>query len=392
MAESWRLAARYVSIGWIVPFDLKVDLKVEWLNCRPGVTRAGVTLGRERSLESEYLSTGEVAHLLGVSRQTVLRWVRSGALPATETLGGHLRLRVEDVEALRHRLALAAEHDGFRLGPGSNELAPAGRSVAGRRKGLRIYVVVQGRYGRRIVQNVQAHGPACWSVQVFEAPARLPVVVDDPEEFLPVAPPQVDLLLALGEEPGVAELVPDLARLTGCRAVIAPIDRTSWLPPGLRRQVEARLSELGVASVFPKPFCTLTEQSFGYRRAAERYASDPIAEFARHFGQPSLKVVVDPESRAIAQVMVERDAACGCTRYVAEHLIGVSAEEAEQKAGLLHHHYPCLASMQKEQIDEALNDTLMHVSGYVLKAAVEAEVRPFKRPPAYYTPPGKPEL
>ena len=254
---------------------------------------------------------------------------------------------------------------------------------------MRIYAVVQGRYGKRIVQNVQDHGPSTWSIQVFEAPARLPIVVDEPALFLPESPPPADLLLALGEEPGVAELIPDLARLAHSRAVIAPIDRTNWLPPGLRRQIEARLAESGVAAVFPKPFCTLTERSFGYRRAAETYTDHLIAEFARRFGQPDLKVTVDPASKLISQVVVERDAACGCTRYVAEHLVGVSVEEAEQKAGLLHHHYPCLASMQTEQIDDALNDTLMHVSGYILKAAVEAEVRPFKRPAAYYTPPGR---
>jgi hypothetical protein len=38
---------------------------------------------------------------------------------------------------------------------------------------------------------------------------------------------------------------------------------------------------------------------------------------------------------------------------------------------LLHHHYPCLASMNKD-ID--YNDTLMHVSGNQLKEALKAQL------------------
>ena len=46
-----------------------------------------------------------------------------------------------------------------------------------------------------------------------------------------------------------------------------------------------------------------------------------------------------------------------------------------EKAGLLHHHYPCLASMGK---DSDFGDTLMHVSGNILKDNVEAQVKAYK--------------
>jgi hypothetical protein len=55
--------------------------------------------------------------------------------------------------------------------------------------------------------------------------------------------------------------------------------------------------------------------------------------------------------------------------------VGLSADEVEEKAGLLHHHYPCLASMGK---DVDFGDTLMHVSGNVLKDNVAVQVKPFK--------------
>ena len=59
-----------------------------------------------------------------------------------------------------------------------------------------------------------------------------------------------------------------------------------------------------------------------------------------------------------------------------EELASVDITEAEEKAGLLHHHYPCLASMQK--LPHFNHDTLMHVSGQVLKNNVGAQVKPFK--------------
>jgi hypothetical protein len=61
---------------------------------------------------------------------------------------------------------------------------------------------------------------------------------------------------------------------------------------------------------------------------------------------------------------------------VAERLVGISADDAGEKAGLLHHHYPCLASMGK---DTDFDDTLMHVSGNLLKDNVEEQVKPFKQ-------------
>jgi chromosome partitioning protein len=49
------------------------------------------------------LSASEVAERLGVSRQTVARYIREGRLPARETAGGHSRVAESDVEAFLHR-------------------------------------------------------------------------------------------------------------------------------------------------------------------------------------------------------------------------------------------------------------------------------------------------
>jgi hypothetical protein len=85
---------------------------------------------------------------------------------------------------------------------------------------------------------------------------------------------------------------------------------------------------------------------------------------------------VDPHTRLITAVEVRRDATCGCASYAAERLVGVSADEAEQEGGMLHHHYPCLASMG---IDSDFSDTLMHVSGNIMRDEIGDQVKPFKR-------------
>ncbi len=241
---------------------------------------------------------------------------------------------------------------------------------------MRILAIITGDYGQRHVDNIRAHGPDSWTVEVWQAPTALPLIVDYPEDFIPKTLPQADLLLAFHEHKGVAELIPDVAEMTGAKAVIAPIDNLAWLPTGLANQLRGWLERIDVASVFPKPLCSLTETHYNVRRYREAYDHPLIREFARYFGQPDLKLSVDPESRAITGAEVVRDAVCGCARFVAEKLIGASADDAEQKAGLAHHHFPCLASMIK---DPDFGDTLMHVSGHLLKDNVGEQVKPFKQ-------------
>ncbi len=142
---------------------------------------------------------------------------------------------------------------------------------------------------------------------------------------------------------------------------------------------------MNVACVTPKPLCSLTESHYSASRRKQIAYEEPlISEFAKHFGQPDIDITVDPDTRMIRSVHVKRDAVCGCASYVAERLVGVSVDEAEEKAGLLHHHYPCLASMG---IDTDYGDTLMHVSGNVLKDVVGAQVKPHKK--TVYIDPGK---
>jgi len=250
---------------------------------------------------------------------------------------------------------------------------------------MQILAIVSGEYGERHVANVRRNGPDAWTTEVWQAPALLPPVIDYPEDHLPKELPPADLILSFAEHKGVAELIPDIVSLTGARAVIAAVDSEAWVPRGLARQLRNWLEEMGVTCVTPKPLCSLTETDYGVARRQRIPYEDPlISEFARCFGMPDLRLTVDPDSNTITAASVSRDAVCGCARYVAERLVGVSADDAEQEAGLLHHHYPCLASMG---IDVDFSDTLMHVSGNVLRDNVAEQVRPYRR--IKYIAPGK---
>jgi len=250
---------------------------------------------------------------------------------------------------------------------------------------MRVLVVTQGEYGRRMVQNLRGTAPSEWSISEWRAPASLPMVMDYPEEFLPKSLPSADLVLALGESPALAELVPEIARISGAKSVISPIDRAEWLPKGLARQLAMWLKDIGVAAVFPRPLCSLTESSYNLRRQRVEYRDEHIAEFARHFGRPRFAILVDHPGGLVVDAKAERDAVCGCARYVAQGLVGTKVDEAEFKAGMLHHHYPCLASMG---IDDDFTDTLLHVSGNITREEVKEQIKDYVEV-QYFTPQGR---
>lgn len=242
---------------------------------------------------------------------------------------------------------------------------------------MKILAIISGDYGRRHVDNVRSHAPGTWTVETWQAPTVLPPFIDYPEDFVPPAMDPADLVLSFAEHRGVAELVPEVVERTGARAVIAAVDNEAWLPRGLARQLRGWLADMGVACVTPKPLCSLTERDYLQARRQRVSYDDPlIAEFARYFGRPDLQIEIDPDTRTITAAHVTRDAVCGCARFVAQGLVGITADDAEYEAGMLHHHFPCLAAMG---IDPDFSDTLMHVSGNLLRDNVAEQVKPYRR-------------
>ncbi len=49
-------------------------------------------------MDSEFLTTGQAARLCSVTRDTVLKWIRAGRVPAQRTPGGHHRILRRDLE------------------------------------------------------------------------------------------------------------------------------------------------------------------------------------------------------------------------------------------------------------------------------------------------------
>jgi hypothetical protein len=252
---------------------------------------------------------------------------------------------------------------------------------------MRILAIISGEYGIRHADNIRTHCPEGWSIETWKAPAAFPLIIDYPEDFLPESFNQCDLILSFAENRSVAELIPEIAGMTGARGVVVAVDNEAWLPRGLARQLRGWLERMDVACATPKPLCSLTQTDYKItRRDRESYQSEVISEFAKYFGQPDIRLTLDEESRTITSAVVEVDAVCGCARHVAEKLIGLSADEAEEKAGLFHHHFPCLASMVK--LNDYNHDTLMHESGHLLQDNLAEQLKPYKQT-KYIAPTGK---
>lgn len=233
---------------------------------------------------------------------------------------------------------------------------------------MRILVLKTGDYGQRHIDNMKQNAPSDWTIENWQTPRILPPVLDYPEDYLPDSMPSADLVLSLAEVRGVAEMIPEIAQMSGAKAVIAPIDSQAWLPFGLARQLRDWLAKIDVPCVTPMPFCSLTETHYNALRLKKSYNDPLISEFAQHFGRPAFQVEVDKDSSTISRVSVSRDACCGCAHFAAGKLIGTPLEEAIQAVGLHHHHYPCQASMG---IDPLYGDTLMHISGNLMKDALK---------------------
>jgi thymidylate synthase len=223
---------------------------------------------------------------------------------------------------------------------------------------VRILVITQGQWGERIAAHLLASAPPDWQVDTWQGPTALPRVLDDPEDFVPDKLPHANLLLVLTESPGMTDLAPDLAQLCSAEAVIVPVDRRSWAPVGLMRQVRQRLGRLGIGGALPMPFCTLTPKP----------DQNPlIREFSRRYGRP--KLVCTTRNGQIASCEVLREAPCGNTRYIAGHLPGVSTDHAAEQAGLLHHYYPCWGGMETDPVHGT--HTLLHIAATMAQRSVE---------------------
>ena len=238
---------------------------------------------------------------------------------------------------------------------------------------MNILAILSGEFGHRNVRNIQANAPNGWSIEVWQAPPALPQMIDFPEDHIPDSFPDSDLILSFAEITGVAELLPEIAKMSGAKAVVVAVNNETWLPLGLGRQLRGWLEDMGVVLAMPRPLCSLTETDYGVTRWDRiKFESPEIAEFARYFGKPNLKIEIDEDTSTIKSAEVIRDAVCGNTRHVAQQIIGLTTAEVLDKANLLHKHFPCLTTMTK--LDDFDHETLMHESGHQLTENIKSQL------------------
>lgn len=228
--------------------------------------------------------------------------------------------------------------------------------------------VTQGDWGQRIADHILKTSPPDWQITCWTGPANLPRVIDEPGDWLPPSLPAADLLLVLAESPGLTDLAPDLAQRAGARAVIVPVDRRAWAPPGLIQQVRQRLEAAGLASAFPAPFCSL---------APNPRQHPLIRAFAQRYGSPLLSIRAT--DGRVASCGICREAPCGNTRYIAERLAEVRLTDAAEQAGLLHHYYPCWGGMDEDPVHGT--HTLLHIAATISQKAVARAIQELGDPP-----------
>jgi hypothetical protein len=216
-------------------------------------------------------------------------------------------------------------------------------------------VCTPSRYTERVRDYLQAQQPES-AVCYHTLPASLPLMLDDPEELVPADLGQGDVVIAINVHPDLLVEIPHAVKGKNTRALIAPLEDPAWIRPGLQRQVTQACAEAGIESAFPKPFCSLE-------------AGTPVLqEFSRLYrsGRPEMEITI--EGGVVKAVDVKRGSPCGLTDFVAERLVGLEDDgTVPEKAGVLHHSYPCMASMA---MDQETGDTIMHKSLDLLRNSV----------------------
>ncbi|MFC1872645.1 DUF166 family protein [Chloroflexota bacterium] len=234
-----------------------------------------------------------------------------------------------------------------------------------------LLITYQQHYGKRIADHISQHKPVNWNIETIAMSPVLPVLIDDPAEFLSDRLMRADLVVGLCESEGAAQLIPSIAKKSGAKAVIIPIDNAQWITVGLKNQLKDEMTHLGITSVFPKTFCTLTETESSYGAEMETFENEFISEFGAYFGGPTLKLDIDKDTGILKQATVVRSSPCGSTYRVAQKLTGIHYSEALPHAGLHAHHFPCLSSMDIQPD----GTTLMLIAGNVVNENVEQEIK-----------------
>lgn len=179
---------------------------------------------------------------------------------------------------------------------------------------------------------------------VIPFPSVLPVLIDEPGDYLPESVPAHDVLVAVGVHEQV--LIAFVERFAIARALIVPQEKSDWISPYAVKTLTGLCRERGIECAFPKPFCGFNP------------ADGVLKQFQALFriGRPAIGFEL--ADGRVTRTAVECSAPCGATYYVARNLEGRPADrELLLKADMLLAAYPCTAD---HSIDREFNDSITH--------------------------------
>jgi hypothetical protein len=240
---------------------------------------------------------------------------------------------------------------------------------------MRILAAIQGPGGQRMADNIRKNAPTHWNVSIWRAPPLIPPDRESLARLLPRVLPAADLVLGLAESIQMVYMLPEIVARSGARALLVPIESPRWVPERALRFLEAAMEDAGVAAAFPKPFCSLTMRTYNEASWREVYQDAHIAEFARYFGRPELRILFD-EAHLVTRCEVRRDAACGFVHLLADRLVGRSLDQVEELASQLLGEHTCPDGSCVDPIYQA---PLQHIADSIVREAMRREVEPFLR-------------
>ncbi len=216
-----------------------------------------------------------------------------------------------------------------------------------------------GQYARFVREHLGRAGGQ--PVPEHLLPRELPMILDDPDDFLPDDIGRGNIAIAINIHQDLLVELPAALAGTAAKALIAPIESPEWIRPGLVNQVTRECRRFGLESAFPKPFCALNPGGPVLKQFCEEH----------RVGRPQLALKVS--GGTVTEATVVRGSPCGLTDWVADRLVGHPANDhLEQKAAELLHLRPCLAT---QVMDPQLGDTVMHESIRLIEAAARTGLR-----------------
>ena len=190
---------------------------------------------------------------------------------------------------------------------------------------------------------------------VYSFPSVLPVMIDDPESYLPDGITPHDILIGVSVHEEI--LISFIRKFPIARGIIIPIEESGWISPYAKKTIADICSEKRMEVAFPKPFCSLKPKG------------GILLEFQKEtrIGKPDVSFSV--QDGKIIDARVHCSAPCGATYYVARNLIGrTTGEDLVHTIDSLLSSYPCTAG---REVDREFNDSITHKAVQIQRDILE---------------------